>query len=117
MKKLNFLVLIGLLTLAWSAQAQLLGISIGGHRGVSVGIGVPLSYAPAPVVYAAPPVYYAQPSYGVAAPYYYPPTPVAYAAPPVYAPRYYAYGPTIVVGGGYRGWYGGGYRGHYGWHR
>ena len=130
MKKLTLLAVIGLFAVAFSAQAQFLGLSIGGRcGGVSVGIGGPFCYAPSPVVCAAPAVAYAPPV--AYAPAYYAPGPVVYAP----AAPYYGYGPTVVVGGGYRGWgggyygggcryYGGGYRGCYGgayhggyWHR
>jgi hypothetical protein len=118
MKKLTFLALIGLSTLAFNAQAQFLGISIGPH-GFSLGLGAPLCYAPAPVVYSAP-VCYAQPTYYAAPPVCYAPAPVVYAAPPICYPGYYGYRPTVVIGGGYRAWHGNyrGYGGHGGgWRR
>ena len=112
MKKLTLLAVIGLSAVALSAQAQFLGLSIGGRcGGVSVGIGGPFCYAPAPVVCAAPAVAYAPPV--AYAPAYYPPAPVVYAAP---APYYGGYGPNVVIGGGYRGYWGGYYgRGYYGY--
>jgi hypothetical protein len=119
MKKLILVAVIGLSSLAISAQAQFFGLSVGGPgAGFSVGIGGPVYAAPAvvpaPAVAYAPPVAYADP-------------PVAYGAP------CYGYGPGVVIGGCYRGgWYGhypyyrgcggyygrgwGGYHGGY-WHR
>jgi hypothetical protein len=112
MKKLTLLAVIGLSSVAFSAHAQFLGISIG-RCGVSVGIGAPVVCAPAPVVYSPAPVVYAPPVAYAPAPVYYAPAPVVYAAP---AP-YYGYRPTVVVGGPYRGWYGGYYaRGGHGYH-
>jgi hypothetical protein len=114
MKKLTLLAVIGLSAIALSAQAQFLGFSIGGRcGGVSVGIGGPFCYAPAPAVYAAPAVTYAPPVAYAPAPVYYAPAPVVYAPPAAC----YGYGPTVVVGGGYRGCWGGYYgRGYYGYH-
>lgn len=125
MKKLTLLTVVGLSALAYSAQAQFLGINIG-RCGVSVGLGIPVCAAPAPVVCAPPPVVYAPPPVVYAPPVAYAPAPVYYAPAPVVYPApapYYAYGPTVVVGGAYRGWAGGYYgRGGYGyrgghWHR
>ncbi|HVM49004.1 MAG TPA: hypothetical protein VMU04_13315 [Candidatus Acidoferrum sp.] len=115
MKKLILLGVIGLASVAFSAQAQFFGLSIGGHcGGFSIGIGGPVCSVAAPAVYPAPVVGYAPPVAYAPAPVYYPS--VAYAAP-----YYYGYAPV------YRGWYGGCYRGYCGrgcygyrggyWHR
>jgi hypothetical protein len=120
MKKLTLLAVIGLSAVAMSAQAQYFGFAIGAC-GVSVGIGGAVGCAPvaAPVVYSPPPVAYMPPVAYAPAPVYYTPAPAYYApAPVVYAAPapYYAYGPRVVVAGGYRGWNGGYYgRGYYGY--
>ena len=114
MKKLILLAVVGVCGFALSAQAQFFGISIGGRcGGISVGIGAPVCYAPAPVAYAPPVATYAPPV-TYAPPAYYAPAPVVYPAPvPYYG---YGYGPSVVIGGGYRGCWGGYYgRGYYGY--
>src|ERR1051326_8558300 len=103
MKKISFLVALGIFLAAVSAQAQLFCVS-SGHRGFSVSIGGSVCSAPPAVVYAPPPVSYAQPvypSYPAAPQAYYTQPPVVASAPPVcavppvYAPGYYnySYGP------------------------
>jgi hypothetical protein len=115
MKKIILIALLGLATFTLSAQAQILGISVG-RRGVSLGVGAPVYYAPPAVVYSAPPTYYAPQASYYAPPAYYA-SPVYYGSPAVVygSPGCYSYGPTVVIGG-YGGRYGG-YRHYgYGWH-
>jgi hypothetical protein len=119
MKKLLLVAVVGLASLAFSAQAQFFGLSIGGPcGGFSLGIGGPVCAAapavvPAPIVGYAPPVTYA-PCY----------PPVVYGAP------YYGWGRAYPYSrgywGGYRGYGYGGWHGYYGrgwggygghWHR
>ena len=109
MKKILFLSLIGLSTFAASANAQILGISIGRH-GVGVGVGVPLYTAPPAVVYTPPPApYYAPQAYYPAPTPYCPAPTVVYSAPSVVIGAYPAWH-------GYYRYHGYGWR-HGGWHR